>query len=249
MKERPILFSSPMVRAILAGRKTQTRRVVKPQPSGDPVSWPSAKCRSMVDLHEMRSLGPYGVPGDRLWVREAWQALHQSRDLETGVVDDVSWPAKIPTAPDDYWTLAYAATFGPMADETAEERGWPWRPGIHMPRWASRITLEIAEVRVERLHDISERDCWAEGIEELDGTFDDAEICAAAKRLGCSYEDARPTFALLWDAINGKPRPMLDDDGDPVLGDDERPIMVASASWDANPWVWVVAFRRLEQPA
>jgi hypothetical protein len=90
-----------------------------------------------------------------------------------------------------------------------------------MPRWASRILLEIVSVRVERLQDISEKDCWAEGIEAVDGLLDDMKIYEAARRMNRPFEDAAPTYAALWESING------------------------TGSWDANPWVWVVEFRRV----
>ena len=96
------------------------------------------------------------------------------------------------------------------------------RPGIHMPRWACRLVLEITGVRVERLQDISGADCWAEGIEECDGSLDEVEICRLAKTMGRTFEDPQPTYAALWEQING------------------------AGSWLANPWVWVVEFRRAD---
>lgn len=170
MTERPILFSGPMVRAILAGRKTQTRRLVKPQPEQG--IW---KCgRSCLALGNAppppdgyERWCPYGLPGDRLWVRECW------RELGSGQGAD----GKIPTYP---VPVGYAA-----------DRGYsgPWRPSIHMPRWASRLTLEVVGVRVERLHDISEADAQAEG---------------CAPMLTHADPSAREQFESLWDSINGK---------------------------------------------
>lgn len=168
MKERPIILSGPMVRAILAGAKTQTRRVVKPQAMGQ---WgPVVPC-------------PYGRPGDRLWVREAWRPVH-------GGYSDLG--------------ARYRADF--ERDQTV------WRPSIHMPRWASRITLEVTGVRVERLQDISEADAQAEGSFEWA-----AEQDTPVRDL----DEARLVYLQLWQSINGP------------------------ASWDADPWVWVVEFRRL----
>ena len=143
MKERPILFSAPMVRALLAGTKTQTRRAVKPQPVYSDVAatfaswafhrkgggmwlWPNAR----EDVHAMC---PYGQSGDRLWVRETFHAESKS-------------------------TVHYRADgfeYGPAGG---------WKPSIFMPRWASRITLEVVGVRVERLQEISAADAWAEGV-------------------------------------------------------------------------------------
>lgn len=204
MKERPILFSAPMVRAILDGRKTQTRRVVKPQPIADE-RFVGGYCidrkgrQTSVEAPYVGRDCPYGQPDDRLWVREAW-STH-------ACFDSIS-PAGLTTRSIHY-----------LADgKVLSGKG---RPSIHMPRLASRITLEITGVRVERLQDISEDDCWAEGIESVDGIFDD-QIHAIAKRIGCCAEDAKPTYCALWESING--------DG----------------SWEANPWVWVVEFKRVE---
>ena len=188
MKEHPILFSAPMVRAILDGSKTQTRRVWK-MPRGcmwyeamggeregwfiDPGQpwWPHVgECRC-----------PYGVPGDRLWVREAWR-----RDIF------------------DHEKTLYRATHG---DRTVFDK---WKPSIHMPRVRSRITLEVTGVRVERLQDISKADARAEGVRSNADTL--AET---------GYADARFAYRSLWETING------------------------AGSWDANPWVWVVEFRKL----
>jgi len=155
LKERPILFSAPMVRAILDGRKTQTRRVVKPQPNAD--NW-TGKCR-------------YGQRGDRLWVRETWQSL---------VIHDGLSPSDIPVGAD----IQYPATY----DGWVSKR----RPSIHMPRWASRITLEITGIRVERLQDISENDAVAEGVEFWTPTVDVDPV-----------PSPRPAYRLLWESING----------------------------------------------
>ncbi len=170
MKERPILFSAPMVRAILDGRKTVTRRLVKPNPHKvdggvpftDAPAWAHAEPGSAV----MRC--PYGVRGDRLYVRETWSAPHAYDHLPPRLI------------PKDA-RIHYAAT---------EDRGGLlWRPSIHMPRWASRITLEVTGVRVERLQDISEADALAEGVSAI------------------LYEMRRATprcdFQALWQSING----------------------------------------------
>jgi len=227
MKERPILFSGPMVRAILDGRKTQTRRVVRPQPSDQamlPTQWSDAMPGRpngfsweeddglelgnvpMADGSWGKVRCPYGTVGDTLWARETWGWIGgkpSQHDHENGV------------------PVFY------RADHCNDERDGlvlpKWRPSIHMPRWASRITLEITGIRVERLQDISEEDAKAEGAECL--VFDN---CGADElefldlphmKIGEPY---RSGFALLWECINGP------------------------GSWDANPWVWVVSFRRLE---
>lgn len=150
MKERPILFSAPMVRAILEGRKTKTRRVVKPQPierGGDSlsISYAAGKMNHMGPrdfmLEKLAQYGcPYGQPGESLWVREAFATV--------GNVDP-------------QWLLYRASGYESECarhgfDNPPPESEIRWKPSIHMPRWASRITLEITGVRVERLHDISE---------------------------------------------------------------------------------------------
>lgn len=230
MKERPILFSAPMVRAILDGRKTQTRRPVKPAPfpSTDKVVFerhpfaPSAlkgtpaegmKIGPERDVWQMEDwcgniigvLGtcPFGAPGDLLWVRETFVYRHKH---------------------DRYYYRADHPRFDPYAHDG-------WKPSIHMPRRASRITLEVTGVRVERLSAISEADAIAEGADSI--TASRALWKGSASRIGCvraGYPDApantgdwtpRDCFRLIWGSING------------------------ASSWAKNPWVWVVNFRRL----
>lgn len=199
MKERPILFSGPMVRAILEGRKTQTRRVCKEQPSWTDVSpaW-LARC-------------PYGVHGDRLWVRETWCLAHPD-------YHDEAEGRRLgrPIRPDGWW-CHYAATDNDV--ESGDKEGAsPWKPSIHMPRWASRITLEVVQVRVQRLQDISEEDARAEGVE---ARIPRAVVTpsGAVTNDGLSASEA---YAALWDSINGDRAP-----------------------WSSNPWVWAISFRRI----
>jgi hypothetical protein len=209
MKERPILFSAPMVRALLAGTKTQTRRVVKPQPDSDEATgacwleidgrhqwaWHSGADQDILP-NETQSFCPYGQPGDRLWVRESHWWFKDEPDHSCGY-----YPPKL-TADD----VEYRAD--------GDEGRKVWRPSIHMPRWASRITLEITGVRVERLQDISEHDAQAEGcaLECMTPTGDD--IGSAIHGPG--------GYIALWESINGP------------------------GSWGANPWVWVLEFKRVE---
>lgn len=188
MKERPIIFTAPEVRAILAGRKTMTRRVCKGQ-------------RELSNEHDFQlDRCPYGQPGERLWVREVWAVPHRYDHLGPSNI-----PVKgVPTH--------YAAT---------EERGGlRWRSPIQMCRWASRITLEIESVRVERLQDISEADALAEGCQcyvcgaPLDGNSEADCHCFHRTATASDYRD-------LWEHINGE------------------------GSWTANPWVWVLSFKRV----
>ena len=200
MRERPIPFSAPMVRAILSGAKVQTRRVVKPQPrilAGELLCW---KDDALTDC-QMAARSPYGQPGDRLWVREAWR---------TSPLFDDKPPRELP----DFAPLRYEADEalrGAWAGYGYGHQG-KYRPPMFMPRWASRINLEVTVVRVERLQNISEADAAAEGVEEW------ARVaCAAGNPYGLTSDGY---VELLWSEINGR------------------------ASWDANPWVWCVEFKR-----
>jgi hypothetical protein len=208
MKERPILFSAPMVRALLAGTKTQTRRVVKithRTPGLAACLAPPAGMRTRTSL--AAELCPYGHPGDRLWVRESWSPDPPDVDgwgytawagCREGQIAGVPERFRYPRF------CNYAADWlhGPIR----------WTPSIHMPRWASRITLEITSVRVERLQEISEADAQAEGWTRRPEVSTDPQV---------HKEAARDWFMDLWESINGP------------------------GSWDANPWVWVIEFRRL----
>lgn len=208
MKVRPILFSAPMVRPVLTGEKTQTRRVVNPQPVGMDLdaaldgNWLSKPFGGLL-LPKVRDLPmhcPYGQPGDRLWVRETWRPIQ-------------------PGGP-----CIYLATDGDGRYPPGPLRLFKWRPSIHMPRWASRITLEVTGVRVERLQDISEADAVAEGIERMPCRVPNTRLWRNyTPGNGWTPSVAIPqnSFRSLWESINGP------------------------GSWDLNPWVWVVDFRRL----
>jgi hypothetical protein len=191
MKERPILFSGPMVRAILEGRKTQTRRVVTLTDSGRVKAVGSSRNWHLDDANAVLAC-PYGQPGDRLWVRESgWQPPYLSPKMLREGAD--TWPRYVYNADGD-------------EKEWCRENGWKSRPSIHMPRWASRITLEVAGVRVERLNAITHVDAIAEGCEP----HPDAP-----------HQSMGDDFKRLWQSINGP------------------------GSWDLNPWVWVVEFKKL----
>lgn len=197
MSEKPILFSGEMVRAILDGRKTQTRRALKVQPldilpMNVPNQW--ATLRERAPNHGDVIKCRFGVPGDRLWVRETFCV---------GFDNEQSWHYRA--------TDPNPAEFSRM--------GWKWKPSIFMPRAASRITLEIVDVRVERLQEISEGDCFAEGIKPIECLDCDALILT--HRAGDShYDDPIPAYKSLWERING------------------------AGSWALNPWVWVVEFKQ-----
>ena len=185
-KERPILFSALMVRALQEGRKTQTRRIVQPAPisnstCGPLISFNHGTPEWSFGLQDQDARGlrwwrcPYGVVGDVLWVREAWQS-----DVEDGPRK----PSDIPKGRPFFYAAGGAKDAGQLAVKCAG-----WRPSIHMPRWASRITLQITNVRVERLNDCSEADAIAEGM-----TFPE----------GLQWgNNPREAYASLWNHING----------------------------------------------
>ncbi|PLL03020.1 hypothetical protein CWN39_13210 [Klebsiella pneumoniae] len=226
MKERGMIFNADMVRAILDGRKTQTRRIMKPQPEPCPRGghwWPSNVFKTMLHVEDEMQNGkggwgglvgdacPFGDVGDRIWVREAfasglstkstlaYRATHKREDLEDGFYDTIKWT-----------------------------------PSIHMPRWASRILLEITSVRVERLNAISEEDAQSEGVhtEVWDQTVVARNYAAIDEFFQFWSEDMphyvemnqlyRSSFRSLWESIYG------------------------AENWLANPWVWVIEFKRVE---
>lgn len=224
MKFIPILFSTPMVQAILEGRKTITRRVMKPQPSEKVVRF--ANDSPYNDCPQWAAIGPeevasdwndgriysahkcpYGQPGDVLWVREALIADHNTSDtvvLSKYKADDV--PVLYCTG-DNY---------------NGSVRHWDYKydtlPSIHMPKSACRIFLEVTDVRVERLQDITEDDAMAEGVYKED--------YYTIPKDGIPYSTFtyKEAFQTLWQKINGP------------------------ESWESNPWVWVISFKRINKP-
>lgn len=233
--ERPILFSGPMVRAILReiDPKTQTRRVGKIQNHEYTqlgVSYIGHATKGTVALATYRAFPdqgsarwaicecPYGVPGDRLWIRETFA-------LQSNVEDDLppfadGRPVKHFDGEDESgWLQPHYRATDPMPEPGCPEDerhncgsedicASPWKPSIFMPRWASRITLEVTEVRVQRVQEISKADCIAEGMEGLDDV----------------HAGWHQNYAQLWDSINLK----------------------RGFGWDANPWVWCVTFKKGE---
>jgi len=206
-----------MVRALLEGRKTQTRRIVKPQPEylqvhehkgkriydGANRRWcwkqlVASDCWSIGFEQELAELCPYGKPGDRLWVRESfWQRGWFEHDDELAGAGNWFWDSPIPE------NISYEPRFSSK---------WRKRPSIHMPRWASRILLEVVSVRVERLNDINEVDAIAEGLTQTESGMWLPGVC----------ESPVWAFRELWESINGK------------------------GSWAENPWAWVIEFRVIQ---
>lgn len=214
MTERGMIFNAEMVRAILDGRKTQTRRPIKWKQTRfteigereDGSKWPwSEDAEHACDFWHPC---PFGAVGDRIWVREAFRVHSRATDVATLVYkasERNSWTEQTHRVP-------VAVCNKPATPEK-------WTPSLHMPRWASRILLEITDVRVERLNAISEEDARAEGI--IDGG---CLNCGEPEPCGCANPDpdATDAFAYLWQSIYGQ------------------------ASWNANPWVWVIEFKRVE---
>lgn len=233
---KPILFSTPMVQAILEGRKTMTRRIVKPQPSikMGVGKWLKNELLQMIGGQEivtdyMVKHNPYGQPGDVLWVREKFRKHHPVDeygyiDFETTILD---------YAADNPEPLYLTDGDGFVrTNKDGSEKFVPFKPSIHMPKDACRLFLQITNIRVERLQEISQNDCVNEGIQQLlMSSMQKAQ--SGGKRFRnylkkpelfneavSSYE----SFQTLWQSIN------------------------SPESWEANPWVWVVEFKQIEKP-
>lgn len=232
MKERPILFNGEMVRAILEGRKTMTRRIIKPQPTKEDYKlmrniessnkkdkdlffWGKFENYRLVGRDHVHFKCPFGEIGDRLWVRETW--LYDTF-MEGEESDDIPQKNRV----------IYRAT-NPNYPMTVGS--WKWKPSIFMPRRASRITLEITNIRVERLNDISEEDAISEGIVGINvpSGGDDYYDYWRNYAIPQNREDLFPwfiskpiqSFKSLWESINGKD------------------------SWEQNPFVWVIEFKKV----
>jgi hypothetical protein len=255
MKERPILFSGPMVCAILNSEKTQTRRIVKYNPYlGSPDHWchriderPGSEWLNHVG--DYRRFCPYGVPGDVLWAKETWRSSRDTtrrKPSEFGKPGDDGWGYPVWYRADDSVIYTGADDGGPLFMEPEDK----WRPSIHMPRWASRIDLENTNIRAERVWNISEKEATAEGVNELDGLLDEVALYSRAREMGECATDSRVWFAELWDSINAKPKPIYRNKqidhyvSFPFEGMAEttqhrgKPLIVTP-----NPWVWVVEFK------
>jgi hypothetical protein len=237
-KERPILFSGPMVRAILDGTKTQTRRIAK-----DITYWHSSEnpldrcevvdgvayCDVQVDVDDTITFDfpcKYGSVGDNLWVRETWRPMREYHGLacpqesmsiqfraSEHILDNGVWKVVASCADDNLpdGKSKYHMTGTGLKKGFSIVHDTAWRPSIHMPRWASRINLEITEIRAEPLRSITPADAIAEGIDMVNAYHTEP---------GLPYPVA--TFKKLWESIDG-------------IG-----------AWEANPWVWVITFRRVE---
>lgn len=223
MKERPIIFTADSVRAILAGNKTQTRRMIKPQP---PLPLVRMLDGGWCELRGCTALGdtdyrcPYGAPGDRLWVKETFafecdvdgnEPPYSDRPIKRTGDDEVG----------NGWLMPHYRATDPMPDLCCGHKKCdgepctnPWRSPMFMPRWASRITLAITDVRVQRVQEISGDDVLAEGVDNG----------SSNPTMGARWENMqRMAFEKLWDSINAK----------------------RGYSWESNPWVWAVTFNKV----
>ncbi|MCX8956338.1 hypothetical protein [Erwinia psidii] len=219
MKERPILFSSQRVRALLSGKQSQTRRIMKSQLLGpgydnhegcygiDVVN-NQLQGRRVIGMGNLSDRCPYGQPGDRLWVRETWR----------GPVIDQQDIAEYEHTPDRFKSADYCqyrADTGQFFTGEDEHKFFGWQAGIHMPRWASRITLQIKNIRLERIQDISKEDVMAEGVQTDSHFLND--FFSSHSKVPC----AKDTYRQHWARQYG------------------------DKSWEVNPWVWVIEFTRV----
>lgn len=227
MTERGMIFNGEMVRAILDGRKTQTRRTVKQQPDEDGLA--KVTNGPWVDTSERNYRCPFGDVGDCIWVRETFQGpLFDYEQMEAYLEDSSGFEKP------EFCQYAADGGHRPEYQDADDNLRHGWRPSIHMPRWASRITLEITGVRVERLNAISEEDAIAEGMQgvicpcckgdsEYSTSQYDAETLAVVDEIPCrACESNRSKFFTLWDSIYGY--------GQHCIGE----------------WVWVIEFKLVE---
>ncbi|EPY7162036.1 morphogenetic protein [Klebsiella variicola] len=229
MTERGMIFNGEMVRAILDGRKTQTRRIMKVQPENSELGlrrvveskngiddgkyfWSQSYATGLKSRSKPFAC-PFGTVGDRIWVRETW-----SSDFANYYPNDRVWYAADNNRQLDIDMVdGVRGIYSPESDVHVPFR---WHPSIHMPRWASRILLEITDVRVERLNAISEEDATAEGVPPAGSLLPDYPGTFLTPK--GDYATAKVAFQRLWESIYGE------------------------ESWKANPWVWVIEFKRVE---
>ena len=217
MKETGLMFKAPLVRAILDGSKTQTRRIAKTEITmGRDSLLAPRRGRKYADVYllpesakEAVALCPVGQVGDRIYVRETWQH------------------ANFPLGPyDEETTVFYRADYlddphGPDGEKSSEGKYRHWCPAIHMPKAAARIWLEVTGVRIERLHQITDAECWAEGA-ITEARPDQFSVHSVIATDGKAYLSPLGAFSALWESTGG--------------------------DWAANPWVWVIDFKRIEKP-
>ena len=224
MKERPILFSEQRVRALLVGQQTQTRRIMKPQTFGlgqdhhegvhaFDVSANHLHGYKMMSMADISYQCPYGKPGDILWVRETWRGpIVPECDLAEYERDPT--PFRLPAF---CQYRADSNELGQHSMNSPEGEQFGWQTAIHMPRWASRINLEITDVRAEKIQDISEDDIMAEGVQT------DSHFLNNFFTMNMDSESPKEAYRKAWQKQYG------------------------ATSWEVNPWVWVVEFHRIDR--
>jgi hypothetical protein len=225
MKERPIPFTAEMVRAILEGRKTQTRRVIRPQPRLQLFDRGSCWSEGGVSADTQTIWNcPYGQPGDRLWVKETF-VLERYEDEPKSPSDrplhhhkpedrDFDWA-------EEYWLLPYYKATDPAPElvyDDCDEPKCRWISSRFMPKWASRIWLEIVNIRVERVQEIGLHDLLAEGVEDIYLSYRGA---SSWEHKELATKQFRAKYEILWNSLNAK----------------------RGYGWDVNPWVWVIEFK------
>ncbi|WP_114774492.1 hypothetical protein [Vibrio cholerae] len=246
MKVVPMIFNTDMVKALMAGDKVVTRRPVSPYPEASGFGydwWPSKKFSSMVQVsgfekidcdykrdfveETVRDACPIANIGDLIYVRETWGVVSHQFDDHGNMVkwtpDRPSTQVKELKFGKGYYTghAIYRADGEMRWCNDFEDEVSAWKPSIHMPRTASRLTLKVTDVRIEKLQDITEEQCWKEGIEHTIGTFDIYQLSEMAKTFDGTFEDAKASFACLWDSIY--------------------------KDWHQNPYVWVIEFEVIHQ--
>jgi hypothetical protein len=199
MKLTPLLFKADMVRALLFGNKTQTRRVIKPQPAWNNIT-DYIMGHAIMGENGKPITSPYGLAGDRIWVKETWRTLAKYNHLK---------PRELP----DDAMINFKAGFSGIENSDFNNLANKWRSPLFLQQRFSRITLEITNVRVERLNECSEADAIAEGIDSKDGQW---RHYLKVNKFGASPVHS---YQTLWESINGV------------------------GSWDKNPWVWVIEFK------
>ena len=245
MKEQPIIMSSDSVRAILDGRKTQTRRAIKPQPKIISTHDGSMNLLQITGKApwfngDPNHTCPYGLVGDRLWVRETWRVfgIYPGEPIEIQFKSDMKHASVNEDATEDWeikiWdqSVEELKKYGCPCEsgekyDISDFPGFKWRPSIFMPRWASRILLEITNVRVERLQDITEADVYAEGIDPDNWDYLGRSKSEAWRQEALEHiknGNIIGAFKCLWNSINEK----------------------RGYPWSSNPWVWVIEFKVLE---
>ena len=218
MKQRPIIFNTEMVKAILDGRKTQTRRILKVPKNGRIKPGTVVHSNGVISIcfdqsgcAEWKMLKcPHGKIGEHLWVRETWATEKYCDNKKPSELHGI----------ETIWFLS-DGDYNGIGTHTQGKT----RPSIFMPRWASRINLEITDIRVERVQDIKERDCEAEGIEVAESIGDYAGTLWTARtgKATFSFFDAQSAFQYLWDSINAK----------------------RGYGWESNPHVWIIEFKKV----